>query len=415
MPTRSQAQISPEQREQLRAGLSTLQGGDIDGAREIFIDLLEGDPELASGHMGLGRVFAAEGDHVRALEHFQEAAALQPDFVAAQMMAATSHEKMGDIDAAVAALDAAIEANPTKSFTYIRKARLLQGAERPDEARAAIEEGVRRNPQDSMLRTTLANMLGQMGDAEGRLAEYRRAIDLEPENWLPHFSLGAALLREGKYPEARDALTRAADLDPEKGKTHQALGYVLSRMGDHASAALAYEAALVLEPGDTRSILGAAMAKNAIGDHDGALTVLRSAGRRGNRSLPLQRALGDTYLALGQHREAFDTYRALILNNPRLREAAPELVERANAEPGPDPAADAQALKAALAAQSEAQRQERSEGGGGPLAGRNRGPRRGPGGPGGPGGGRGPGGRGGLRPGGGRPGGFGGRGSIAAT
>src|SRR6056297_1776013 len=115
MPRQRQApQFTPEQRDQIQAGLTTLKNGDVEGAREIYINLLEADPELAAGHVGLGRVFAAEGDYVRALEHFEEAVAIQPDFTRAYMMSADAHEQMGEIDAAVADIDAAIRSDPTK-------------------------------------------------------------------------------------------------------------------------------------------------------------------------------------------------------------------------------------------------------------------------------------------------------------
>lgn len=157
MSTQRQApQMRPDQREKLRAGQATLKQGDIEGAREILIELLEADPDLAAGHVGLGQVFATEGDHVRALEHFQEAIAIEPGFARAYMLSAAAHEQLGDIDAALADFDAAIEANPSRGFNYVRKAQLLLRQNRGDEAQAVLEEGVRRNPQDPTLRTILA-------------------------------------------------------------------------------------------------------------------------------------------------------------------------------------------------------------------------------------------------------------------
>ncbi|KKK82728.1 hypothetical protein LCGC14_2800500, partial [marine sediment metagenome] len=93
-------QIRPEMREDVQAGLSALQQGDIDGAREHFIVLLEEDPGLASAHLGLGRVFTAEGNHAKALEHFEEALAIQPDLAPARFFSAEAHEQLGDTHAA---------------------------------------------------------------------------------------------------------------------------------------------------------------------------------------------------------------------------------------------------------------------------------------------------------------------------
>lgn len=351
-------QMSPEQREQLQAGMATLREGNIEGAREILIELLEADPDLAPGHVGLGQVFSTEGDNVRALEHFHEAIAIDPSFSRAYLLSATSHEQLGEIDAAATDFDRAIDLNPTRSFNYLRKAQLFERNERPDDARKVLEDAVKRNPQDPTLRTVLAASLRKNGDTEGLKKELHRAVELQPGNWLPHFTLGTALLREGKLEEARDSLSKAADLEPEKASVHQALGMTLAKLGDHPAAALAYEAALLVDPADVRSIVGAATAKNSLGQHEEALELLGSAGRRGNRFVPLQRATGDTYMALGRYDDAIEIYRAIALNNSRLQEVSPEVKEIASAEVGDDSAAYAHRLQEALNAAFEVQRTE---------------------------------------------------------
>lgn len=358
-PERRASRISPEQQEKLRKGLATLQSGDTQGARDLLMDLLEEDPELAAGHVGLGRVFAAEGDHVRAIEHFEEACAIQPGYAEASLQCANSYEALGDIEGAITALDGAIEGNPTRSTLYMRKSRLLQEHGRHDEARETLEQGVRRNPRDSVLRTSLGTMLDRDGNRQGALQNYRRAAELDPDNWLSHFSLGVALMREDQFEEAHAALSRAADLDPTKARAHQSLGYVLSRLGDHSSAALAYEAALTLEPNDTRSILGAANAMFELGDYRRTLDLIKSAGRRANRSPGIQRLLGDTYLAMGRAEAAIEIYRALILNSSRYQEVDPDLMELADAEPEKDAEAHARAMRDALEDKRLTRREER--------------------------------------------------------
>lgn len=338
-------------REEIEAGFMALQNGDIEGAREMFIVLLEGDPGIAMAHVGIGRIFALEGDHARGIEHFNEALRLQPDLPSAQFFAAEAFEALGEIDDAAACYDAVITRDPARGFAYMRKAQMLERAGRSAEAAEALTAAIRRSPQDARLRTALAGMLSRVGDVERGSAEYRRAIDLQPDNWYSHFGLGTMHLRAGSFAPARDALEKAARIAPDQAAVQQALGAALTGMGDHARALAAYEKALAVDATNLRSVVGAALARLALGQHEAALSTLLGAGRIGQRFPPLQKALGDVYLAMDRLQEAVDTYRALILNTPRMGETNPAIVALADSEGDGDMGAFARSLQEALSTQ----------------------------------------------------------------
>lgn len=349
MPARNDMpQNRSERHEDIRAGFRILQEGDIEGAREIFTALLEEDPGQARAHMGLGKTFLTENDPTRALEHFQEAIALDGSISQAHFLNGEAYSMLGETDAAIEEYEAALALDPTRGIAAARKARLLANADRPEDARSALAESVRRNPQDPGLRISYAKTLASAGEAGLAEAEFRRAIDLQPDAWPAHFGLGTALLRGKKHEEARDALVRAAKLAPDKAAVHQALGVVYTALGEHNRAARAYDESRALDPRNIRATLGAALARSAAGQYKDALEVLRSVGRRGSRLPPVQKALGDIYLAMERPADALETYRAMILNSKRLGEASPDLLDLANAEDSGDVAAMAARLKAAL-------------------------------------------------------------------
>jgi len=178
----SLAQAPQRQHAALRQSLESMRAGELDSAREKLIDLLEGNPELASGHVALGQVFAAENDHARAVEHFEEATALQPRLMSSYFLGATSYERLGEVDSAVSMLDRAMLVSPNRATIYRRKSQILQQADRKDEALKAIQDDVRRNPQDAEFRTTLAKMMFVAGAPAAAPAQYMRDVALEPHN-----------------------------------------------------------------------------------------------------------------------------------------------------------------------------------------------------------------------------------------
>lgn len=317
-------------RAQVQAGLAALQQGNTDDARNIFTTLIEANPQMAVAHVGLGRVYSAEGDHQRALEHFQHALEIKPDFAPAIMFSAEAREKLGETDGALTDYQAAVELDPSLGFGYQRMARLLVKEDRDEDALKTLLEAVQRSPQDVGLRLMLANALERSGgDA---VEEYQRAIDLKPDLWIAHYQLGKAHLQAGRFGPARDALTKAATLAADKAQVHQALGAALTGLGEHARAAKAFDEAYRLKPTNLRAVIKAAQARSHLGRHRDALDLLLGLGRMARRSGLVQKAIGDIYMAMGKPAEAVDCYRAMVLNAPDMQSSAPEIHALATAQ-----------------------------------------------------------------------------------
>lgn len=326
-------------REQMQLGFAAIKERDNDQARNIFSTLLEANPELALAHVGLGRVFAAEGDPHKALEHFEVALTIQPGFGPALLFSAEAHENLGDSETALAEYEEAVIADPTLGLAYLRMARILQNDGRGAEALDMLREAARHNPQDVSVRLMLANALGRSGAQSESAQEYARVIDLKPDLWVAHYQVGRAHLQAQNFAAARDALIRAAELAPEQAAVRQALGAALSGLGEHGDAAQIYDEAHRINPGNMRAAVKAAQARSETGQHREAIDLLLGLGRMGRRSGLVQKTLGDIYLAMDRPADAVDAYRALVLNAPALRENASDVQELLQDGPqGSDPA-----------------------------------------------------------------------------
>lgn len=360
-------------RRNMKEGMTALQQGNMQEAQAIFTDLLDVQPDLAPAHVGMGRVFAKSGDPHRALEHFQEAQAIKPDNVQAQVFAAQMLEKLGETEEAMAEYETAIALEPTSSSAYIRLSRMKSKAGAEAEALTLLREAVMHNPQDTRLRMALASALRRSGDAEGAASEMARVSDLKPDAWMPYFRLGRMQAKDGDLEGARDALSRAATLAPDKAVVHQALGQVQTKLEDHGQAVRSYDRALAAKNngeqsrGKLRATLRAAQARAKVGRHREALDMLLNLGPRARKMGVIQKAMGDIYLETERPSEAVDCYRAAILNAPKMKEKAPDLVKIAEAELPEDVAAFAELLRTRLAEQGAALAEAREDNGGSRL------------------------------------------------
>ncbi len=338
-------------RTQMQAGMAALQAGNLEEARSVFSLLLEANPELALAQVGLGRVYALEGTHDRALEHFQAALKIKPDFAPAIMFSAQAREKLGMSDDAMDDYRHAVELDPKLSLGYFRMARGMVSEGRNDEALVTLREAVAHSPQDASLRLMLANALDRAG--ENAEAEYRHVIELKPDLWIAHFQLGRSLLGKNEFGAARDSLARAASLASDKPQIHQSLGAAYVGLDDHAHAAKSFDEAFRLKPSNFLAAVKGAQSRSALGKHREALEVLLNLGRMARRSPLVQRAMGDVYFASEKWTEAAECYRAMVLNSESIAKASPDLLELIKEPAGPDAAADARKLHDALSERAQ--------------------------------------------------------------
>ncbi len=333
-------------RTQMQAGMSALQDGKLEDARNIFSLLLDANPDLALAHVGLGRVYALEGAHDRALEHFDASLKIKPDFAPAIMFAAQAREKLGLNDDAMESYRQAVELDPKLSLGYFRMARGMVNEGKNDEALSTLREAVAHSPQDASLRLMLANAMDRAGeDAE---AEYHHVIDLKPDLWIAHFQLGRMMLSSSRFGQARDHLARAVSLASDKPQVHQALGSAYVGLNDHTKAMKSFDEAFRLKPSNLLAAVKAAQSRSALGKHREAIDLLLNLGRMARRSPIVQRAMGDVYFVTSKWSEAAECYRAMILNSEEIAKNSPELLSLANKPAGTTAESDAKALHSAL-------------------------------------------------------------------
>ena len=123
------------------------------------------------------------------------------------------HMMQGSHDASIAALEKAIELNPSFSQAHHGLGMVLTLAGRLDEARAAEEQVERLSPRDPILwATTVTHALADVlaGDTEAALAWVQKSMQLpRATGYWPHAVNAAALAQAGRIDEARYAVQTA--------------------------------------------------------------------------------------------------------------------------------------------------------------------------------------------------------------
>ena len=182
-----------------------------------------------------------------ALEHFQTAVEIDPDFAPA--WAGLAHT-LGliwiydndrtfreDLVPARAAAQRALELDPELPEAYTA---LHWAANNGRESERALRRAIELNPGYAAAHQWLGELLSTQGRHEEALEEGRLAVQLDPLSLAGNLDLGRDLMRARRYEEAVQQFQRTLELDPGLGITHSSLAdtYVWQRRWDDAEATL---------------------------------------------------------------------------------------------------------------------------------------------------------------------------------
>jgi tetratricopeptide (TPR) repeat protein len=248
----------------LKLAEALLDAGDLDESARLFAALT--DPLCAPAvELGLGRIAAARGRHEDAIRHFERAIALFPEFGAAYYGAALSDRALGRVDQAKTALDRRAQygarwpafADPiAESVDALRgdpAALVKRGVARAetgdlDAAIAAHEAALAIDPSFAQAHANLISLHGRVGNFEKAEAHYNAVVRLGENVADAHYDYGVLLGIEERFDAAEQAYRKALALNPLHARAHNNLGQILERRRQFDDAASEYRRAVESEP-----------------------------------------------------------------------------------------------------------------------------------------------------------------------
>lgn len=221
---------------------------------QSFRSLAGFDPETTSGEAyqqySQGRLLVErrhKGDYEKALEHFEKAIQLDPNY--ANALAGKADTKVvlfwgtsshDDISQARTAVRRAIEIDPANSYARTVLCRILTtydwdhaAAER--ECRKAVELA----PGDHEAQKELAFLLSSLGREEEALNAMEKAVAIAPTSFNKR-SRGLILYHSRRYDEAIEQFKQVEQTDPSYRETARWLTRAYQMKGDHEQALVQY-------------------------------------------------------------------------------------------------------------------------------------------------------------------------------
>jgi tetratricopeptide (TPR) repeat protein len=233
-------------------GLILTRRGDLDGAKDHYLEALASNPADTGAHYRLGIILGMQGDLTGALAHYRAAVRAEPDFAAAHNNLAITLEKAGQTQEALTEYAEGVRLEPENAQSRCNFAAALAGVGRPSEAIEQFRAALQLRPQLLEARVGVASAYAQVGQTRAAIAELEGLLREQPD-WPPAQAALAWLLATTADPQLRDG-TRAVQLAEaaDRRTAHDnpevlnALAAAYAERGQFAEAVATAEHALAL-------------------------------------------------------------------------------------------------------------------------------------------------------------------------
>jgi tetratricopeptide (TPR) repeat protein len=297
-------------------GNALFQKGQVDGALEQFQKALALFPNYVEAHSNLGAALFQKGQVDDAAAHYKRALEINPNHAQANYNLGLVLFEKGQVDDAIAHYRKAVKMSPyyPEAHNSLGNALLRKGE--LDEALEQFQKALEINPDYVDARSNLGATLFQKGQVDSAVAQYRKALEINPDYVNAHYNLGNALFQKGQLDEAIAQFQKAVEINPDCADAHYKLGNALYKRGQSDEAIDQFQKALGVNPNyvDAHSNLGVILFRK--GQLDEAVAEFQKAVEISPNSFTIRYNLGSAFFTKGQLNEAITQFQEVLRLKP---------------------------------------------------------------------------------------------------
>ncbi len=231
----------------------------------------------AVAHLFRARELRHAGRYQQSLAALDRAIEFDPTQAQAHSSRGLALRSLGDFPAALAAFDAAIELAPDDDFVIGERAETCRLAGRFEEAVADFDRAAALDPADATYPAGRAVCRQELGQYDAALADFDEAVRLDEEYLWPLVRRGRLRGLRGEWDEAFADFDRAVGIDPDSPWLASERGDAYRRAGRFEEAVTELGRAVDLKPDHGSALASRGRARHELGRHEEALADLSRA------------------------------------------------------------------------------------------------------------------------------------------
>ena len=221
--------------------LQASDAGALDKSNALLTEAVREEPSLFIAHYQLGINSRKAGDNQGALDHFDQARALNPSFELTELNRATVLAHLGRSEEAVGILKGLVKDNPS-GLNPRRLLAMLYSRQKNYEAAIEIYRGIlSERPNDGQAMKFMGIALVDAGNYRDGFDTLQRAILLGGGDALAYNSLGIAQSNLGRVSDAVGSYRKALSIKNDYHQARLNLSFTLLKAGQDAEARQEFE------------------------------------------------------------------------------------------------------------------------------------------------------------------------------
>jgi tetratricopeptide (TPR) repeat protein len=284
-------------------GVQLAQAGNLVAAIEQFQIALHLDPNYADAWYHLGLAYNQSQKTDAAMAGFEEALRLRPDHIEARYMLADCCRKRGDFVGELNLLAEVVTKAPQFAEAHYNYGLALKSREKIQAAVGELRAAVRLSPDNPKYMLALGIALVDV-DKKGAVEVLRDAVQHSADNADAHYNLGLALATNGEDMAAVREFHHVLELTPRHASALRALGVTLMHRGKLEESAIALRRAVEAGPNDAEAANNLGAVQIRLRDIRGAVETLERAIQLNPSLIKAHASLAQAYQRAGRTDDA---------------------------------------------------------------------------------------------------------------
>ncbi|MFB2833856.1 tetratricopeptide repeat protein [Floridanema evergladense] len=189
------------------------------------------NPNIGAAYWNLANIYLQLDNLEKVVEYRKQAFLIEPKLVNAETLndLGTAIGKLGNFEEAINYYQKAIELQPNYHLAHLNLGVSLRKIGKLDAAKEELQKVIKLRANDAEAYNNLGGILVEEKQIEAGIANYQKAVNLKPDSAEYHFNLGTALAHQDKFTEAIKELQKAVELDPNLGEAYSNIGAIVYR------------------------------------------------------------------------------------------------------------------------------------------------------------------------------------------
>lgn len=293
--------------------MTFIRAGDAPMAERICRQALGAFPRDANLLSLLGASMLKQNRAKEAEQTLSRAVRMYPNFTRAIETLADALIMQGRLPDALEALERASELEPGNGSVRFKKAKVLDGLGRDDEASQQFEASFKLTPhREELVRGLQLQRMGNIKEAE---KIYRDVLTHDPKNVDALRLLAGVAMRAKQWSDAQVLLERALEIAPDFFQGWMDLGLTQQEQDRTDEALAAFERAIRLEPTRPNPYAAVGTTNGMAGRHEAAIEAFGKALALDEGHAVALAGLGHVLKTIGRVDEGIAAYRKCVQHN----------------------------------------------------------------------------------------------------